>query len=66
MADDTIPVKKNKTYMNIMSDRSNETDGIKKTLNRSGPSNNQLDRSSVKSGISRKRVPQTIEEYLSA
>jgi len=57
MADDTIPVKKNKTYMNIMSDRSNEPDGIKKTLNRSGPSNNQLDRSSVKSGISRKRVP---------
>ena len=46
--------------MAMTSDRS----GIEKALNRSNISQSQLDRSSVKSGLSRKRGAVTVEEFI--
>ena len=65
MGEDTIPYKKNNKQMAAAaSEQSMEFDERKAKLNRSGLSQNQLDRSSVRSGISRKRKEQTIEEYV--
>ena len=64
MADDTVPLKKNKSNTQLMAMTSDRS-GIEKALNRSNISQN-MDRSSVKSSISRKRGAQTVEEYIAA
>ena len=66
MADDTVPLKKGKSNAQIMMAMPSDRSGIEKALNRSNISHSQLDRSSVKSGISRKRAAQTVEEYIAA
>ena len=63
MADDTVPLKKGKTNNQMMAMTSDRS-GIEKALNRSNISQSQLDRSSVKSSISRKRGAVTVEEYI--
>ena len=68
MADDTVPLKKTKTNNKMKAKGSAESAEIdeknKKALNRSYISQNAMDRSSVKSSISRKRGAQTVEEYI--
>ena len=63
MADDTVPLKKGKTNNQMMAMTSDRS-GIEKALNRSNISQSQLDRSSVKSSISRRRGAVTVEEYI--
>ena len=63
MADDTVPLKKGKTNNQMMAMTSDRS-GIEKALNRSNISQSQLDRSSVKSSLSRRRGAVTVEEYI--
>lgn len=61
--DDTVPKKKNKNK-GLGTDGTDADDMIGRGVNRSFVSQNQLDRSSVKSSLSKKRGAQTVEDYI--